>query len=175
MKFKLYQCIIQRAGYKIRGHIVAPSQDMAALTVIEHDAVLALTHEDFSLERVDESLDDELRLGLDELLRSAPVCFASYCELGWVAHSAPVQELKLYRTIDDKGGNIYALAPNPDIAAAIFTTALRVPKSAVKLFYISDGMADLPDDMLQNLPQLMELGPVGVAEFDADEKRWSVR
>ena len=174
MKFKLYECIIKREGHTVRGHVVAPSQDVAALTVIEHDEALGLTHQDFSLERVDEKLDDELRRGLDELLRSAPVGFASYCDIGWVAHIAPIQQLKFYRTIDNKGGNVFALAPNPDIAAAIFTTALRIPKGQVKLLYISDGMADLPDHMHANLQQLLELGPVGIAEFDTEKEQWLV-
>ena len=174
MKLKLYECKIRREGYAVCGHIVAPSQDIAALTVIDHDETLGLTHEDFSLERVDETLDDELRRGLDALLRSAPVGFASYCDIGWVAHSAPVQQLKFYRMIDDKGGNVFALAPNPDIASAIIITTMRIPKGETKILQISEGTADLPNDMLANLPQLLELGPVGIAEFDEDDGRWFV-
>jgi hypothetical protein len=40
--------------------------------------------------------------------------------------------------------------------------------------HITDGLADMPDEMLTNLPQLLELGPIGIAEFNADEQRWFV-
>lgn len=39
---------------------------------------------------------------------------------------------------------------------------------------ISDGMADMPDHMVSNLPRLLEFGPIGIAVFEPDEKRWFV-
>lgn len=174
MKFMLFEVTIQRGDHTMHGHVVAPSQDVAALTVINHDEALGLTHEEFSLERVDETLGEHHRRGLDDLLENAPVGFASYCDIGWVAHTAPVQKLKLYRTTDDRGGEVFAIAPNTDIAAAIFTNVLTLPSSKLKVLRISDGMEDMPDEMVANLPQLLELGPAGIAEFEAEEQRWFV-
>lgn len=172
MKFHLYECIIKRDGHQVRGYIVAPSQDRAALVVIEHDEALGLTHDDFSLERVDQALKGKRRLGLDTLLRSAPVGFASFCEIGWIAHTAPVQQLKLYRTTNDDGGNVFAIAPNIDIAASVFTGRLGFHGGQPRMLYISDGMADLPDDQMRNLPQLLEVGPIGMVAWN-NENGWS--
>ena len=172
MKF-LYECIIQRRGHTARAYVVAPTQDAAWLMVIDHEEALGLDHEDLTLTRIDHVIDDELRPGLDDLLASASVGFASFADR-WIAHTAPVQQLKLYRTIDGMGGNIFALAPNVDVAASVFTTELRIRPGETRLLHISDGMADLPDDMVCNLPRLREFGPIAVAIFDADEKRWFV-
>ena len=174
MKFHLYEVSIQREGHTVRGHIIAPSQDRAALFVFEHDEALGLTHDDFSLERVDQKLDESRQLGLDMLLRSAPVGFASFCDIGWIAHTAPVQQLRLYRTTDSKGGCLFAVAPNIDIAASVFTSALRIPLGSSMMLCISDGAADLPDNLVCNLPRLLEFGPIGIVAFDADEERWSL-
>lgn len=173
MKFHLYECVIQRASYQVIAHIVAPTQDAAWLTVIEHEEALDLDHEDLTLKRIDDVIDYELRAGLDDLLESAPVGFASFADR-WIAHTAPVQQLKLYRTIDDKGGNSFAIAPNADVAASVFTNELRIRPNEVRLLRISDGMADMPDHMICNLPRLLEFGPIGVAIFVPDEQRWFV-
>lgn len=173
MKFRLYECVIQRADYEVTAYVVAPTQDTAWLTVIEHEEALGLHHEDLTLKRIDDVIDDELRAGLDDLLENAPVGFASFADR-WIAHTAPVQQLKLYRTIDDKGGNVFAIAPNADVAATVFTKELRIRPKETRLLRISDGMADMPDHMICNLPRLLEFGPIGVALFDRDDQRWFV-
>tara|TARA_R100001126_G_C4880972_1_gene179090 strand:+ start:2162 stop:2716 length:555 start_codon:yes stop_codon:yes gene_type:complete len=175
MNFHLYECIIHRGDHEVRGHIVAPSQDAAFMVVVEHSEALGLDHEDFTTERVDHKLQGDRRRGLDTLLRTAPVGFASFCEIGWVAHIAPVQKLKLYRTVDNKGSDVFAIAPNTDIAASIFTSAMSIPtKGEVRLLHISDGMVDLPDDQVHNLPKLMECGPIGIVRFDDAAGGWSL-
>lgn len=166
MKFHLYECIIKRQNGEVRGHIVAPSKDRAWVVAIEHDEALGLEHDDMTLTRVDETLDDDRRRGLDALLQSAPVGFASYCEIGWVAHTAPVQQLQLYRLLENAADDLFAIAPNIDIAASVFTASLRVPIGETRMLQIADGMKDLPDDKVRNLPQLLEFGPIGVVEFD---------
>ena len=173
MKFHLYECVIQRAGYHVTAYIVAPTQDAAWLTVIEHEEALGLDHEDLTLKRIDDVIDDELLPGLNDLLENAPVGFASFADR-WIAHTAPVQQLKLYRTIDNKGGNIFAIAPNADVAASVFTTELRIRPGEVRLLHISDGTADLPDHMIRNLPRLLEFGLIGIVLFDSEELRWFV-
>lgn len=166
MKFHLYECIIKRQDGEVCGHIVAPSKDRAWMVATEHEEALGLDHEDLTLTRVDETLDVDQRRGLDALLESAPVGFASWCEIGWVAHTAPVQQLKLYRLAQDGDDDLFAIAPNVDIAASVFTNALRVTIGETRMLQIADGMRDMLDDKVRNLPQLLELGPVGVVEFD---------
>ena len=85
-----------------------------------------------------------------------------------------MQQLKLYRTIDDNGGNVFAIATNANVAASVFTTELRIRPGEVRLLRISGGMADMPDHMICNLRRLLEFGPIGVALFDRDDQRWSV-
>jgi len=172
MQFHLYECVIKRGDNFVRGHIVAPSQDRAALVIIEHDEALGLSHDDFSLTRVDETLPRDSRLGLDALLRSAPVGFASYCEIGWVAHTAPVQQLKLYCLIAEDFDHLFAIAPNIDIAASGFVAALDIPSGAPRMLQIAEGAAQLTDAQMHGLSQLAELGPIGIVTWDK-ESGWS--
>lgn len=172
MKFHLYECIIQRGDQKVRGHIVAPSQDRAALVIIERDEALGMAHDDFSLERVDEDLPPELRLGLDTLLLSAPVGFASFCEIGWIAHIAPVQELKLYRLIVEDTDHLFAVAPNIDVAASVFSTSIGLFSGAPRMLRIAEGTTQLTDSQAHELKPFLELGPIGIITWD-DESGWS--
>lgn len=172
MKFHLYECVIRRQDDEARGHIVAPSKDRAWMIAIEHEEALGLDHQDLTLTRVDETLDCDHRRGLDTLLESAPVGFASYCGIGWVAHTAPVHQLKLYRLADAEGDDLFAIAPNIDIAASVFTNALRVPPGATRTLRISNGMSKLSEAKTRNLARLLEFGPVGMVAWD-DERGWS--
>ena len=173
MRFQLFECIIQRGDHAARAFVVAPTRDAAWLAVIEHEEALGLEHDDLTLTRFDDRIDEELLPGLDDLLENAPVGFASFAGR-WIAHTAPVQQLKLYRTLDDKGGNVFSIAPNADVAASVFATELRIRPGEMRLLHISDGTAGLPDHMVRNLPRLLEFGPIGVALFDSKEKRWFV-
>ena len=173
MKFHLYECVIQRGDDIVRGHIIAPSQDRAALAIIDHDEALGLSHDDFLLERVDETLPSDRKLGLDTLLNSAPVGFASYCKIGWIAHSAPVQQLKLYRLIDEEAVALFAVAPNIDIAASVFVNALNIPSGAPRMLKIADGATELSDAQMRGLSRLTELGPIGIVTWD-EKSGWSL-
>ena len=173
MRFKLYAVTILRADRKVGGHIVAPSEEAAANAMLAHDEALGLRHDGFSLERVDETLGEDLRLGLDALLENAPVGFASWCTLGWVAHSAPVQKLRFFSSKDARGMDIHAVAPNVSVASAVFGNTV-LPHSPPHVFVISEGYDHLPIPMIEHIHRLLELGPVGIAEFDEDERRWFV-
>lgn len=175
MKFHLYECIIQRREGEVRGHIVAPSADRAWMTAIEHEEALGLIHEDLTLTRVDETLRGDKRCGLDALLTSASVGFASFCEIGWVAHTAPVQKLRLYRLEGDHDASLFAIAPNIDIAASVFTVALEIPLGETRMLAISDGMKHVSDAQVLNLPQLLECGPIGIVQLEEHAGGWSHR
>lgn len=173
MNFHLYEVVIKRQDGKVRGHIVAPSKDRAWMAAVEHDEALGLEHEDLTLTRVDQTLTGDHRRGLDALLESAPVGFASFCEIGWVAHTAPVQQLKLFRLAADEGDDLFAIAPNIDIAASVFATALRIPLGETRTLRIEDSMNELRKDEVRNLPRLIECGPIGIVRFDKDVGGWS--
>ena len=172
MQFHLYECVIKRGDNVVRGHIVAPSLDRAALVISEHDEALGLSHDDFSLERVDETLPSDQRLGLEAMLRSSPVCFASFCETGWIAHIAPVQQLKLYRLVDEDSDHLFAIAPNIEIAASVFVPALDIPSGAPRMLKIAEGTAQLTDAQRHGLSLLTELGPIGIVTW-GEESGWS--
>ena len=173
MRLKLFEITVQRLDHTARAYVVAQSQDEARLTVIEHERLLGLNHQAITISRFDVCIDDELLAGLDDLLENAPVGFASFADR-WIPHIAPVQQLKLFRTIDDKGANVFAIAPNVDVALAVFAREMRIPRDRTKLLLISDGMADLPPSMVCNLPRLLEFGPIGAGIFDVEDRRWFV-
>lgn len=165
MKFHLYECMFERDGHEVRAYVVAPSHDRAWMTVIEHERALGFEHQDLPMTRVDEALDQDHLRGLDQLLRTAPVGFASYSPIGWIAHTAPIEQLKLFRLVDDTE-DLFAIAPNVDIAASVFTVALGMPTDGTRMLRIADGMRELPGDQIRNLPTLLEFGPIGIVEFD---------
>ncbi len=174
MRFQLFAVEIYRSTGRVRGHIVAPFEEQAAQIVCDHADALGPKQDGFSLQRIDDTLSDDLRIGLDGLLENSPAGFASYCTLGWVAHTAPVQKLRFYRSKDPKGFDIYAVAPNFDVASAVFGSTLLPSKGKLHTFSITEGVETLSADELLNLPTLLELGPIGIAEFDDDTQRWLV-
>lgn len=165
MKFHLYECVSKRRDGEVRAYIVAPSHERAWITAVAHEDSLGFDKIDVSLTRVDETLDQDRKRGLNQLLRTAPVGFASYSPIGWIAHTAPVEQLKLFRLVDDDE-DLFALAPNVDIAASVFTVALCRPTDGTRMLRIADGMREMPEDQVQNLPNLLEFGPIGIVEFD---------
>jgi hypothetical protein len=173
MKFHLYKITVRRAEQEVCAHIVAPTRDRAWMAYIEHEEALGLTHDDLTMERVDEHLPADRRTGLDDLLENAGVVFASFAGR-WIPHLAPVQQLKLYRLVDEEDGDLYAIAPNLDVVASVFTSALRIRRGEVRQLRIKDGMADMPESMVCNLARLLEFGPIGVVSFEAEKQEWSI-
>ena len=167
MRRKLFEVLIYRGDQKSLAHLVASSEEMAANVVAE------LQHDLFSLRRVDETLDEEQRLGLNTLLENAPIGFASWSSLGWVAHTAPVEELQFFRSKDASGADIYAVAPNMSVASAVFGTTI-LPTAKPHLFVVQEGFGELSTDMIDQIIRLLEFGPVGIAEFDEEKGRWFV-
>tara|TARA_R110002033_G_scaffold114041_1_gene159016 strand:- start:1682 stop:2203 length:522 start_codon:yes stop_codon:yes gene_type:complete len=171
---KLYQLEIKRTNGSVKGHIVAPTEERAAELVFELFKPDNPEGNDFALERVDEILPADRRVGLDDLLEHASVGIASYSQpIGWVGHVAPVPELRLFRIDDTKGGQTFIIAPNADVASAIYISTAPLGKGEYKLFRIFDGLTDLPAERVMNLKSLLEFGPVGIATFH-EQNGWSV-
>jgi hypothetical protein len=61
------------------------------------------------------------------MLDKSPVGIASYSEtIGWVGHVAAIQKLQLFGIENSKGSQTLVIAPNKDIAAALYG---RMPNS----------------------------------------------
>lgn len=174
MRFKLYKLEVKRPAGLVGGHIVAASDEHAAMVLLDHEEALDLEHEWFSLERVDHILDENQRDGLDTLLDGAPAGFASWCDIGWVAHAAAVNRLRLYRSEDHRGTEIFGVAPNPGVAAMLFAnTQLTEPMKAHR-FIITDVTDNPPPDPMGDLRAALEIGPIGIAELHEESGRWVV-
>ncbi len=108
-------------------------------------------------------------------MEHAPVDFASFCEgMGWLAHMAPVSQLRLYRIEEVDGDHHFVIAPNGDMAAAIYSEVVPLAQDEARLFRIHDGLIGLRNESLRNLPALLEVGPIGIVDWD-DEIGWSTK
>lgn len=175
MRMKLYQLEIKRIGGSVKGYIVSPTEERAAELVFELFTSDDPEDFDFTLERVDETLQDDRRIGLDDLLEHAPVGIASYNQtIGWVGHVAAVPELRLFRVDEMKGQQTFIIAPNSDVASTIYMDTVPLASGEHIMFRIFDGLAELPPERIRNLKSLLEFGPVGVATFH-EEDGWSVK
>lgn len=174
MRMELYEIEIERNSVVVRGHIVAPTEARAAELVFEHDDMLGQESTEFTLERVDETLPLDRRLGLDDMLEGGPVGFASYYDqIGWIVHVTALQRLRLFRIEDKAGTENYVIAPDSNFASTIYMMNNPVKEGEHRLFRIFDGLADLPNERIANLQTLLEFGPVGIATFQ-NEHGWSV-
>ncbi|WP_321324398.1 hypothetical protein [uncultured Parasphingorhabdus sp.] len=174
MRMKLYQLEIKRVSGAVKGYILAPSEARAAEVVFELIRPDNPEGNDFTLARVDETIADEMPDGLHNLLEYAPVGMASYSHvIGWVSHVAKLPALQLFRIEEVKGSETFIIAPDSDIANAIYINSVTLVEGEPKLFRISNGVADLPAERIRNLNSMLEFGPAGVVTFD-DEHGWSL-
>lgn len=86
--------------------------------------------------------------------------------------SPPVHQLRLYRSEDQRGTEIFGIAPNPDVEEALFMNTLLPTTQTAHRFIIADVTDRLPDDRNGNLAKLLEAGPAGIAEFDEENEGW---
>lgn len=174
MRFELYQVVITRADREVTGFIVAPDRQRASEIVIEREIMLNQENLGFMLDRVDETLPEDRQTGLQALLENAPAGIASYCEpLGWVAHATLAPRLYLYRIEEAEGDEHFIIAPNGNLAAAVYCEGVWLDEGSASLFRIHDGAIGLRNDALRGLPALLEFGPVGMVAWD-DERGWSL-
>ena len=104
MRMELFKCEITRSDRLAIGFLVAPDQQRASEIVIASEIELNQENLGFTLERVDEALPAEQRLGLDTLLDCAPVGFILFCPgVGWIPHALPAPRLHLDRIEEASG------------------------------------------------------------------------
>ena len=174
MRFNLYQIEIERSSGWSKAHVVAPTEQRAAELIFDHDEELRQEHLRFTLERVDETLSNDQRKGLDDMLETAAVGLASDSRvMGWVSHVAAIQQLKLFRIEDSEGSETFVIAPSKDIASALYLMENSLAEGEHRLFRMFDGFADIPAEHIDSLELLLEFGPVGTVTFH-EEHGWSV-
>lgn len=174
MRMELYQVIIKRPNRLATAYIASPDEERASEVVVEHEIALNQENSGFTIERVDETLRNDKRLGLETLLEHAPVGFASFCEgLGWIAHAVPAPRLHLYRIEEVSGEEHFVVAPTGDLAAAVYCECVELKEDEAHMFRIHDGATGLKKEALRGLSALLEFGPVGIAAFG--DEGWSLK
>ncbi len=173
MRMKLFLVTIEMADDRHPVTIVAPHAEGLMELVRAHLAEVGGTFVELSVMRIDNTLSGDARLGLDQLLDTGLVGFTSFAEgLGWVQHIAPVHRLKLYRIEAQDGSQAHVVAPNKDIAAAVWAQSRGLSGDEPIHFRFADGMADLNDEQRDGIRALLDFGSIGVATWTDDG--WSV-
>ena len=172
MRFELYRVTISRAHRHVTGFVLASDPQRAEEIVIANEIELNQENDGFTVERVDDTLPEDQRLGLDALLECAPAGFASFNpQVGWIANALPAPKLHLYRIEEVSGDEHFVVAPTGDVAAAVYCECVELKEGEARLFRIHDGAIGLKNEALRGLPALLEFGPVGLAVFT--EGGWS--
>ena len=170
MRMNLYQAeIIDASGNSTR-NVVALSADDAGYIIQQHYRAICerLTKTDIC--RIDQNLNTGQRIGLDELLLHGPAGFASYCDTaGWTAHAPASAKLKLFSIEDAAGTQTYVIAPDANIASAIYVGDQPLEKGEQRTLRIGDGLGGLSDERIGNIHDLLEQGFLGIAEFSEDQ------
>ena len=173
MKMKLFYFSINMAADRHTVQIVAPDQQMAAEFLRNHLQEVGGELVDYTILRIDDTLSGDATLGLNVMLENAPVSFASYAEgVGWLAHVAPVHRLHLFRIETPSGAAEYVVAPNENVAAAVWWETCNAPDGEPVLYRIVDGMLGLDDAQRKGIEPLLEFGSIGVASWTNSD--WSI-
>lgn len=175
MRFKLFKCRLQQAARTTTVHVVAATDEHAAMVIDDHIKALDLKGVFYTLERVDHTLTPEWGgEELDDILENAPAGLVSFTDIGWVMHCAPVHRLRLFASHDYRGMPIYAAAPNVGVALAMMVNTQLPNNSRVHTFKIIDVTDTLPDDERKNLDEVLSAGQAGIAECDEEHDGWWV-
>lgn len=174
MKMKLFHVSLNMADGRHTLQIIAPDEKMAVEFLRNHLQEVGGGFLDYAMLRIDETLSGDATLGLDVLLETAPVSFASFAEgVGWLAHVAPVHRLRLFHIATASGAEAYVVAPNENVAAAVWWETLNAPDGAPVPYRITDSMHDLDDEQRKDIEPWLEFGPISVVLWTA--KGWDSR
>jgi len=162
MKMQLFEVRIVREDEPPFTYVVAPSEARAVELIREHHQRIGRDYDSVEICRIDDTLVGDERTGLDDMLDSAPVGFASPPApgIGWLAHTATVHRLRLYRIEEQNRAEIFIIAPNPDIAASVWASALELIDDDIRLYRIFDETEQHAEDHRGGLDALLEFGPI---------------
>lgn len=176
MRMRLYAAEFVRRDGIVGGHIVAPSGEMATQFAKEYHDDIGVNVTRISVARIDHKLSQRRRRGLDDVLETAPIGFASECPpLGWFEHTLIRPRLKLYRIEPENEEAVHIIAQNPDVASAIWLASLDLgEEGAHPLWSISQGLDHLDERQRAEMEERLEVGPVGEVVWSA-ECGWSMK
>lgn len=172
MRFMLFKLTIERTSDLNTGYVVAP--EIYSANQVVQEMVPLRDGEQFTLERIDETLPEDQRVGLDEMLQTAPVGLASFClGIGWIAHAMPVPKLKLFIIeIEDGDQPYFVAAPTPEVACSMFfETVPLAPPGQVQTFSIDEAAGKVTDQMRAGIEAFLELCPITMAVWEP-ERGW---
>jgi len=173
MRFHLFRITVQRSHQHRTGFIVAPDENRAE--DVAKEMVLKPDDESCEIDRVDQELPEDHRLGLDSLLEHATVGLASFCAgVGWIAHAIPLPKLKLFRVEIIDGDTHFVAAPNIDVATVVFNECVPLEEGEDQVFGVFEGLGKLDERMQQGLDDLLDLGSVGMVTWN-EEDGWARR
>ena len=122
---------------------------------------------------IDEELEGDDRHGLDLLLNTTTVDFASHAPgLGWVAHVAAVHKLALFALEDDRGAITFVVAPTQDVALEVLWANKEIGEGETRLYRSVDPFRHMTDAQRDADTAFLEFGPIGIAQWT--QKGWSV-
>jgi len=174
MRFQLFKCQITRADRTATCFVIASEKQRASEIVVANEIEHGRENQDFTLQRVDETLPDNMHKGLDSLLGCAPAGLASYCEpIGWIAHAIPSPKLRFFRIEELDGGTYFVIAPTMDLAIEVYSECTEIEEGEDSIFSVNDGLFGLTNEKLRGLPALLEYGPVGFVSWE-NERGWSI-
>jgi len=170
MRMKLYEVGIQRGSRSEQCHIVAPDPTRVGELVNEYDDAFEYNRTDPTWKRIDQSLSEDRKQGLDAVLENAPVGFASYeRHIGWTMHVKALFKLRFFTIKDIQNKVIFIIAPDADMAKSIYAANVSLNRGPTLIFQIWDGVRQLRKGEVRNLPDLLKFGPIGIAEYDHDQ------
>lgn len=174
MRMRLYDAQFVRSDGLCTAHIVAPDAETANQFAVEYHVQIGVELSRIALLRVDRDLPLEHRVGLDDMLESAPVGFATRCDpVGWFVFMTLHPTLKYYRIDDGVGGVTHIIAPDADAASAIWLSSIELDEDGCHpTCVITTSMDSLEERQREGLAALLEFGPAGVIAWD-DERGWS--
>jgi hypothetical protein len=173
MRMRLFDVELVTGSGKHLDTVVAPSHRSASEFVREHFRALGERVTRIITTRIDAELEGDDRLRLDDLLETAPVCFATYTPgVGWLIDHMAVTPYRLFRIEERDGPVTHVIARNPDDASTVWGASFELEEGETRMFRIIDDMSDLTERQRELLLPLLEAGPVGMVEWD-EETGWS--
>lgn len=175
MRMKLYEAAIVSATGKQTRAVVAPSIDRVSEFIRDHFHQTGERLTRIDTKRIDTRLKGRDRLRLDDLLETAPVCFAVFVPaVGWLPDHTAVTPFRLFKIEEREGRETLVVAQNADMASAVWGASFELEEGETRMFRILDGTTDLTEHQRNLLAKVLEFGPVGVATWNEGEG-WMVR
>lgn len=176
MKMKLYHAAIVTGTGKQVVLVVAPSITRSSEFIQDHYRQRGERVTKITTTRIDAKLEGDERLRLDDLLETAPVCFATYAPgVGWLIDHMAVTPFRLFRIEERDGAVTFVIARNPDDASAVWGASFELEEGETRMFRIIEGMSGLTERQRELLAPVLESGPAAVLKWDEPNGRWSLQ